>query len=70
MSPAIKNAPQGVEVVKKVASDGSEFYFVMNFAGKEETVEFPCAVKDITTDEVLGNKVTLAVYGSAAVARA
>ncbi len=70
VSPAIKNAPQGVEVVKKVASDGSEFYFVMNFAGKEETVEFPCAVKDITTDEVLGNKVTLAVYGSAAVARA
>ena len=68
-SPAIKNAPQGVEVVKKVASDGSEFYFVMNFAGKAETVEFPCAVKDITTDEVLGNKVTLAVYGSAAVAR-
>ncbi len=69
VKPALENVPDGVEVVRKESGDGKEFWFVMNFSGKEQTVEFPCEVKAIETDEVLGRSVKLPVYGSAAVAK-
>ena len=69
VKPALENVPDGVEVVRKESGDGREFWFVMNFSGKEQTVDFPCEIKSIETDEALGHSVKLPVWGCAAVAK-
>ena len=69
-APALEGAPEGVEIVRKVSEKGEEFWFAMNFSGSEQTVTFPCALKEIATGEKLGEQLVLPAYGSAAVARA
>ncbi len=65
VAPALENVPAGVEVVKKAAKDGKEFWFATNFSGQEVSFELPFAAKEIASGEELGKTVTLPLHGSA-----
>jgi beta-galactosidase len=70
IEPAMKNAPAGVEIVRKVAKNGDRFWFLMNFGDKEETVELSFDAKDIATGKKLGNRLNLPLYGALAITQA
>ena len=65
VAPALENVPAGVEVVKKAAKDGKEFWFATNFSRQEVSFELPFAAKEIASGEELGKTVTLPLHGSA-----
>ncbi len=65
VAPALENVPAGVEVVKKIAKDGGEFWFAANFSGQEAALELPFEAKEIASGEILGKSLVLPVHGSA-----
>ncbi|MFV0412886.1 MAG: Beta-galactosidase C-terminal domain, partial [Oscillospiraceae bacterium] len=65
VSPALKNMPKGVEVVKKTTEKGEDFYYMVNFSKEKQKVELPFEAMDIAAGTKIGKTVELAAYDCA-----
>ena len=56
--------PHGVVTMKRIASDGTEFIFVMNWTREPQSIILPMQMRDYETDRVYQSKLPLGAYGA------
>lgn len=65
IQPALQtNLPHGVVTMKRIAQDGTEFIFVMNWTREAKSISLPMQMRDYETDRVYQNKLPLGAYGA------
>ncbi|MBR5405042.1 MAG: beta-galactosidase trimerization domain-containing protein, partial [Oscillospiraceae bacterium] len=65
LQPALDtNLPHGVVTMKRIAEDGTEFIFVMNWTREAKSINLPRQMRDYETDRVYQNKLPLGAYGA------
>lgn len=65
IAPALDTAlPHGVVTMKRIAQDGTEFIFVMNWTREPQNITLPMQMRDYETDRVYQSKLPLGAYGA------
>ena len=62
--------PHGVVTTSRVAKDGTEFFFVMNWTREKQSIRLPFPLRDAETGRVYENALPLAPYGAMILNRA
>ncbi len=65
----LENIPDGIEVSRRIAADGTEYYFVLNLTPETVCFELPVPMQDIWNDSGVSSSLKLPPCGSTVLKR-